>query len=201
MSLPDLVARDETFATITSSVELPAIPPSQGVFYDLVSCIVDQQIPHRSRGVFMKKVISLLKGDEPTSQNVFQIREDEWSRNKLAAHKYQTLLRLADHWNENNWNELDWDAHTDQEIRALLTSIKGIGPQTADLILLYSLQRPDVFPVNDYHLKIIMSKVYELDPDQKIPPQLLEIAEQWKPHRSIGTRYLLAYKEMLNKKM
>lgn len=196
----EYLRQDTVLASLIERVEPAPIPPTRGVFFDLVSCVVDQQIPHRSRGVYLKKVMDLLEGDEPTPRNVYAIREDDWSRYKLAGHKYHTLLRLADHWNEHDFEELDWDAHSDGEIKALLTAIKGIGPQTADLILLYTLQRPNVFPVNDYHLKIILAQVYDLDPEQKVAPQLLALAEKWAPYCSLATRYLLAYKELVAKK-
>ena len=196
-----LIAEDPVLARIIMQVALPPLPETRGVFYDLVSCIVDQQITHRSRNTYLKKVIHLLGGDEPDAKNVFQIEEDDWIRNKLARHKYDTLLRLADHWNENGWEKLDWDTLTDSEIKQWITSIKGIGPQTADLILLFTLQRPGVFPVNDYHLKIVMEKVYDLNPDQKLVPQLKEIAARWGSQQSLATRYLLAYKELMSKKI
>lgn len=76
----------------------------------------------------------------------------------------------------------------------------GIDVLTLDKILLYTLQRPNVFPYDDYSLKLIMTKVYNLNPDVKLKAQMLSIAEQWGSHKSLAVLYLLKWKEFLSKK-
>jgi len=78
---------------------------------------------------------------------------------------------------------------TDKEVVEHLTKVKGIGQWTADMFLMFSLGRLDVLPVGDLGLKKGIQKAYSLPklPDQE---QMEEIAEKWKPYRSIATWYL-----------
>lgn len=190
--------QDPILADIINRVELPDLEPSHGVYHDLVSCIVDQQIPARTRGTYWKKLLGLLRGELPDANNIYRIQEEDWSEAKMAINKYHTLFRMTDYWHEQKLAEWNWRALSDDEIRQRLTSIKGIGPQTADLILLYSLGRPDVFPVGDYHVKQIMEALY-LEQGQKLKEVMLTASAKWSPYRSLATRYLLAYKKMTKK--
>jgi len=193
------LAKDPILADIIPRIELPDLPESAGVYHDLVSCVVDQTVPSRSRGVYMRKLVGLLGGERPDPDNVYTIQEEDWAAAKMANPKYHTLLRLTDWWHENNAGSWEWADRTDEDIRNRLLAIKGIGPQTVDLILLFTLGRPDVFPVNDYHLKQIMEVLY-LQDGEKLKPTMLAAAERWAPYRSLGTRVLLAYKAQYNRK-
>lgn len=189
-----LKSADPVLAAIIPRVELPELALSCGVYHDLVSCILDQQIPARTRGTYMKKLVVLLGGELPDGNNIYTISEEDWGAAKISNAKYHTLFRVTDYWHEAGMINWDWATMSDNEIRQRLTSIKGIGPQTADLILLYTLGRADVFPVGDYHLKQVMESLY-LAEGQKLTPAMLAAAEKWAPYRSAGTRYLLAWKE------
>lgn len=79
--------------------------------------------------------------------------------------KYETLLAFVEY---RDTNELDFKNLTDEEVIAELSTIKGIGKWTIDMILLYTLQRPNVFPYDDFHLKEIRVKLYGLDPKVKL---------------------------------
>ena len=62
------------------------------------------------------------------------------------------------------------------------------------MILLYTLQGPNVFPFDNFHLKEIMVKLYELNPNVKLKAQMIEISNGWDNHKSLAVRYLLAWK-------
>ena len=84
---------------------------------------------------------------------------------------------------------------SDAEVREALGSINGIGPWTVDMILLYTLERPDVFPAQDYHLRLVMEQLYNIGP-KRITAEMKKVAESWSPYRSFGVKYLLGWKEM-----
>jgi DNA-3-methyladenine glycosylase II len=197
--LPEITAhlaqKDPVLSAIIPQLDLPEIAPSLGIYHDLVSCIVDQQIPQRTRGTYGKKLVALLGGVPPNDNNIYTIQEDDWAKAKMANPKYHTLFRFTDAWHEQKMATWKWDSLTDQEIRDGLQAIKGIGPQTVDMILLYTLGRPDVFPVGDYHLKQIMEQLYETEEGEKLPKMMHRVAADWAPYRSYATRYLLAWKD------
>ncbi len=78
---------------------------------------------------------------------------------------------------------------TDDAIRDELTAIKGIGPWTVDMFLLFGLMRPDVWPVGDYGIRVAVKNQFRL---RKLPEakKLQQISRPWQPHRSIASWYL-----------
>ena len=78
-----------------------------------------------------------------------------------------------------------------KEIIDFLTQIKGVGVWTVQMILLFSLKRPDVFPTGDFGVQTSMIKLYKIKEEKKALIKKMErIAEKWRPHRSIVSRYL-----------
>jgi DNA-3-methyladenine glycosylase II len=127
-----------------------------------------------------------------TLGNFSEFEKTAFSHSKLAIGKFETVERIIDFFTAN---KIHWDLLSDAEVVEKLSSIKGIGKWTIDMILLYTLQRPNVFPYDDFHLKEIMTKLYGLNPNVKLKAQMLDIAEAWGEHKSLAVKYLLAWKE------
>jgi DNA-3-methyladenine glycosylase II len=106
--------------------------------------------------------------------------------------KIETMHSFVEYWSVNT---LDFNQLTDEEVETQLSTIKGIGKWTKDIILLYTLQRPNVFPYDDFHLKEIMVKLYGLNPNVKLKAQMLEVAEKWGSQKSLAVLYLLETKK------
>ncbi|MBC7525768.1 MAG: hypothetical protein H7239_15185 [Flavobacterium sp.] len=109
----------------------------------------------------------------------------------MSSKKYNALINLSTYWQDNNLAFLDWDELTDDEVRNLLKEVKGVGNWTVDMILLYTLQRPNIFPTDDLQLKKVMRKVYEIDEHENLKKEMEFIADDWKPYRSTAVLYLL----------
>ena len=82
---------------------------------------------------------------------------------------------------------------TDEEIIAQLTAVKGIGKWTCEQFLFWHLERPDILGVGDPAIKKAVMRLYDL-PELPTEKQLLDIAEPWRPYRSIACHYLLRSK-------
>jgi DNA-3-methyladenine glycosylase II len=81
------------------------------------------------------------------------------------------------------------DAMTDDEVIELLTQVKGIGRWTAEMVLMFKLQRPDVLPVDDLGIVKAIRAAYGLRKDPG-PDRIRQIGEKWRPYRSIASWYL-----------
>ena len=84
---------------------------------------------------------------------------------------------------------------TDEEIIVELVKVKGIGRWTAEMFLMFCMQRPDVFSYGDLGLRRAMQKLYNLrkEPSEKTA---LRISNKWKPFRTLACRYLWKSLEM-----
>jgi DNA-3-methyladenine glycosylase II len=80
-------------------------------------------------------------------------------------------------------------ALSDDGVRAVLTSLRGIGPWTADVYLTMALRRPDAFPHGDLALLVSAQRVKRLDA-RPTPLELEQLAEPWRPHRATAARIL-----------
>ena len=187
---------DPILKNIIAQIPEPISASTDDVFHDMLSCIIEQQIHYRSTKNIFKKALERAGIERVTIDNFHLLEEHSLPQIKLAMGKYETLLAFLEYWNTN---ELDFKSLTDKEVIAQLSAIKGIGKWTIDMILLYTLQRPNVFPYDDFHLKEIMVKLYNLDANSKLKAQMIDVSTAWGEHKSLAVRYLLAWKNF-NKK-
>lgn len=183
---------DPILEKIRQQLAVPYFITTNDVFHDVLSCIVEQQIHYRSSKRIFAKALER-SGLERVSLETFDLFEKHGlSQLKLSMSKFETLMAFSDFWRNNTQ---DFSLLTDEEVKTALSGIKGIGTWTIDMILLYTLQRPNVFPVDDFHVKQVMISLYQLHPTQKLKANMLAIAEQWGNQKSLATLYLLDWKK------
>ncbi|MGZ9675625.1 DNA-3-methyladenine glycosylase family protein [Flavobacterium sp. GNP001] len=187
-----LSKKDPILAKIILQIPKPEIESTNDVFHDLMSCIFEQQIHYRSTKRIFAKALEKSSIKHLTLENFYLVEEHYLKNSNLATGKYETLLAFIDYWSNNT---KDFNSLSDNEVVKELSSIKGIGKWTLDMILLYTLQRQNVFPYDDFHLKQIMVPLYGLNEKVKLKAQMLEIAENWGEHKSLAVLYLLAFKK------
>jgi len=188
----ELAASDPILAKIIASIPEPRTDSTHDVFFDLMSCVIEQQIHYRSTKRIFAKMLEKAHLATLTTQNFDEFAQKGFAEAKLSVGKLETIERVLDFFTHHN---LDWQVLSDAEVTEQLSSIKGIGPWTIDMILLYTLDRKNVFPADDFHLKNIMVSLYGLDPNTKLKRQMLDIAATWGAHRSLAVRYLLDWKK------
>ncbi len=109
------------------------------------------------------------------------------SRQKNSYLKYLAEAILSGHLNLEALQDMP-----DDEVRARLTALKGIGNWTADIYLIFVLQHPDVFPIGDLAAVNALKRVKNL-PSDTTREQVLDVAAQWLPYRTIATMLLWHY--------
>jgi DNA-3-methyladenine glycosylase II len=191
-----LTNADPQLANIIATVPEPVVNSTGDVFFDLMSCILEQQIHYRSTKRTFEKMLTVAGLNHLTPENFSIFEEKALPQAKLNISKLETVQRVLDFWTTE---QVNWQALTDAAITEKLGSIKGIGKWTIDMILLYTLARPNVFPQDDFHLKEIMVPLYSLNPNSRLTAQMRDVAEAWEGHKSLAVKYLLAWKELKKK--
>lgn len=188
-AIDSLRRQDPVLKQVIDSVTLPDFDSSGDVYYDLLSCVADQQIHYRvrTRQAFAR-LLDLFPGGYPHPAQLLQLPEDEVLGIKISARKYETIRGLATQWLDTGWADTDWRSLPDADIRERLGSLPGIGPWTIDMIMLFTLNRPDVLPTGDFQLKIRAAVLYNLPNDKTLP----HIDQRWSPYRSLACRYIWA---------
>jgi len=112
----------------------------------------------------------------------------------LSRQKADYVKNVAVFFQEENLLSYPWDDKEEDSILDLLTRIKGVGQWTAEMILMFTLNRPDVFPLGDLGIQTAVSKLYGVSKEGKDwKERMTRIAEAWRPYRTYASRYLWNY--------
>lgn len=185
--------RDSVLARIIETIPAPVYDSSGDVYYDLLSCVLDQQIHYRTQTTGFARFLALFPGGYPHPAQLLQLPEDVVLATKFSGQKYRTICGLATQWLSGDWAQTDWQALPDAAVREKLGALPGIGRWTVDMILLFTLQRPNVFPTDDYQLKKRVATLYELPDNQALAKQMSQLSELWLPYSSLACQYVWDY--------
>jgi DNA-3-methyladenine glycosylase II len=195
-----LMRRDPTLAPIIKKYGVCGITTGReaDVFCGLVEAIVSQQLSTRAAATIYGRLRALLpNGGTPTPDALLVLSDDALRGVGLSRQKLSYMRDLSNKMLDGSINVAGLKAMSDDEIVAELTKIKGIGRWTVEMLLIFRLTRPDVFPAGDLGIVKAIQKTYNL---RKVPDvkRLHAIAERWRPYRSVASWYLWASLE--NKK-
>lgn len=187
-----LSAADPILKQILQEIDAVEIASTKNLFHDLMSCIIEQQIHYRSNKKTFQKLLDKAGITMLESANFHVLEEKSLCDIKLSMSKYETINSILEYW-ENE--ETDWEHLSNEEIKDQLSSIKGIGQWTIDMLLIYTYNRPDVFSFDDYHIKKIMTDLYDLNPKSRLKEQMKEIAAAWSPFQAVAFKTFVAWKK------
>ena len=164
-------------------------------FTTLARSIVGQQISVKAAQSVWNRLLALLGHDDvgfrgpiPVA-DVLRQEPDGLRQVGLSARKVDYLRDLALHFDENRLHVDDWQQMGDEAIIDELVAIRGIGRWTAEMFLIFHMQRPDVLPLDDIGLQRAISRYYN-DNQPIDKKKMKEIALPWRPWRSVATWYL-----------
>jgi DNA-3-methyladenine glycosylase II len=156
----------------------------------LVRSIVGQQLSTKAARAIYGRLTERYGGRTPTPAEVLADDPDELRSSAGLSHaKVRYLRSLAEHVLNGSLALERLDELPDEEVIAELTAVKGIGVWSAHMFLMFHLQRPDVLPVGDLGIRNAVKRLYGLQ-ELPGPAELSEIAEPWRPHRTLACRYL-----------
>lgn len=157
-------------------------------FQALVESIVGQQLATKAAAAIRQKVRAAV-GKDFSPATVLALPFENLRAAGLSNAKTNYVRNIATAWTDGTISVADLQELDDESLIAELTQIKGVGRWTAEMFLIFTLGRTDVFSVGDYGLKKGIIKAYSLPVDIK-PAELLELSENWKPNRSLASLIL-----------
>jgi DNA-3-methyladenine glycosylase II len=162
--------------------------PNKRYFHSLLFAIVSQQISGKAADAIMKRIERHFK-HPVTPAKIAAAGEVEVKSLGLSGQKAKYVYDLAHKFLDGTITPRKFHKMSDEEIIAELILVKGIGRWTAEMFLIFSLERYDVFPVDDYGIQKAVQQAYNLKEMPK-GKKLLPYGEQWKPYRSVATLYM-----------
>jgi DNA-3-methyladenine glycosylase II len=156
----------------------------------LVRSIVGQQLSTKAARAIYARLVDRFGGRTPTPAEVLADDPDELrAAAGLSRAKVSFLRSLAEHVLDGRLELDKLDVLPDSEVTAELVAVRGIGPWSADMFLMFHLGRPDVLPVGDLGIRRAFMGLYGLEelPDAAT---MVAIAEPWRPYRTLACRFL-----------
>ncbi len=155
----------------------------------LVRAITGQQLSTKAAATIYGRLTDMFGGRTPTPEEIIETDPQQLRAIGLSNAKAAYLRDLAEHIVDG---ELPIDRlaeMSDAQVQETLTAIKGLGRWTVDMFLMFHLGRPDVLPVGDLGIRKAIQVRYGLDELPK-PAEMEQIAEAWRPHRTLASLYL-----------
>jgi len=165
--------------------------PPLDAFGTLIFQVAGQQLSVRATRTILSRLESHFGGRLPTAEELLATDPQVVRDVGLSFRKGATLRELAERFVDGRLSDEALAGMTDDEVVTTLTAVPGIGPWTAHGFLLVALDRPDVFLPGDIALRRAIQRAYGFD---HVPTQdeLLQLAEGWRPYRSLAVSYLFA---------
>ena len=196
--------KDSVLINIIENTEFPKpmYTWKRDVYLSLLESIVSQQISVKAADTIFNRFLLLFP--ETTTEAVSNYpypalllvkTQEELRGAGLSFQKINYLRSVATFCLENNMAYDHLNTLTDKEIMDYLLPIKGVGRWTVEMILIFVLNRPDVFPIDDLVVRQNIVKAYALtETGKELRKRLVEIAEHWRPNRTLASRYFWAWK-------
>jgi DNA-3-methyladenine glycosylase II len=189
--------QDKKLRPLLAQIEMPNFTPSGRLYYDLLASIVSQQLSVKVADVIFKRFLALFPENYPYPNLVVSIDFDQLRGVGLSGQKANYLQNVAQFAIKNNLDAIDWSSMSDEEIITFLTQIKGVGKWTVQMLLMFSLARPDIFPSDDLGIQQAMQRLFEIEDKnpRTLKLRIIELAEPWRPWRTVACRYLWRWKD------
>lgn len=168
----------------------PPLRRSRNHFESLVGSIVHQQLSGHVAGRILERLSALAPGRPlPSPKTFLRLPGEALQGAGLSRQKTAALRDLAAHYADGRLSSQRFRRLSDEEIGEALLAVRGIGPWTVDMFLLFALNRLDVLPIGDLGIRKGFKELFELS---ELPnaATMQGLSLRWRPYRSLGCWYL-----------
>ena len=164
----------------------PFLSRNGNVGNTLIKSIVGQQISVKAADSVWRKMEDLLGTVIP--ENIVSYDLQDLRECGLSMRKSEYMLDFSRLW-VDSLSDLDWFSMDDEGVRSRLLGIRGVGPWTVDMVMIFALGQPDILPLGDIGLIRAIEKTYARGSNLGVE-EILDISTGWSPYRTVATWYL-----------
>ena len=185
--IPYLLKKDKVFQQILELYGEPTISTRPQGFESLCKLIIEQQVSLASaKACYLKMESFLIK---VTPQNIINASDEDFRNNSVSKQKTVYLNELSKAIINKTLDLETLSQKSEEQIKQELTTIKGIGNWTAEVYIMFCLQKEDVFPIGDIALQNTLKELFSVTTKE----EMLLLSENWKPNRSLATYFFWHY--------
>ncbi len=191
------LSRDQHLKRILPSLEEVILEKQDKVYLRICRSILSQQLSVKVARVLYHRFLDLYGGKEPTARQILETSELNLREIGFSRAKSDYVHNVCNFFIENKITDKKIFAMSDEDVIGLLTQIKGVGRWTAEMILIFTLARQDVFPVDDLGIRNAMIQLYNLKETDKreLQEKMIKISGKWAPYRTYASCYLWMWKD------
>jgi 3-methyladenine DNA glycosylase/8-oxoguanine DNA glycosylase len=187
-----LRVQDPRLAEWIDRIGLIKMPPrrSPDPYLALLETIAHQQLAGAAARKIWGRVVALFDEEGPRPEKLIALGEEQLRSAGLSRSKAVSMRAIASHTLSGQIPDAEgMKCMLDEDIFANLTRIRGVGPWTVEMLLMFTLRRPDIMPATDYGVRKGFQVLYR---KRKLPTpkQLLKSADIWRPYRTAAALYL-----------
>ena len=183
-AVTDLSKNDDIIGKIITDYPKERMEMKNDTLHTLVRSVVGQQISVRAADAIWNRLDEACN-NSITENNLLELSIEDMRKTGLSNTKSNYIINIVN----ANLSELDWEDMSDEEVSNELCKIKGIGPWTADMFLIFRLGRTNVLPLGDIGLVNAINLHYN-NKEKLSKEELMKFKEKWSPWCSIATWYM-----------
>ena len=196
MKFLDHLNKDKKLAKIIAGANVPELEKRNHIHLRICASIISQQLSTKVAAVIYERFLNLFNSKNPTAAEILKVDFEKLRSIGLSNAKTNYVRNVCTFFIEQKVTDKSIHRMEDEELIIFLIQIKGIGRWTAEMILMFTLGREDIFAVDDLGIQQAITKLYKLNSSDKksMKVNMLKIAEKWKPYRTYACRYLWSWK-------
>lgn len=184
--------KDKILTRAITNIEAEVKPELElDIYFFLLNAIVSQQLSTKVVKIIWNRFTDLFVNGYPKAQILLATEHDLLRGIGLSHNKVRYIKNVAEFSLENNMSFDHLQSKSNEEIMEYLTQIKGVGKWTVQMILMFPMDRQNVFPIDDLGIQNGMKKLYQLDLEKKeLKIKINEIADNWHPYKTLASKYI-----------
>ncbi|MHB8619319.1 MAG: DNA-3-methyladenine glycosylase family protein, partial [Chloroflexota bacterium] len=188
VGLAALSAADPVMAAFIERAGPFAPRAAQGDYFaSLARSILFQQLAGRAAAAIHRRFVEAI-GGQVTPEAVLAVAPEALRSAGLSSAKCAAVIDLATRATDGTVPLADLNNLDDEDIITRLSTVRGVGRWTAEMFLMFELERPDVWPIDDYGVRTGWTLIYSL-PALIKPRELRDQGDRFRPYRSLAARY------------
>ena len=197
MEYIDHLSKDKKLKKVLKSQEPHQLKKRKDIHIHLCGSIMSQQLSTKVADVIHKRFLKLYDNASPTPAQILETPFETLRAIGLSNAKTNYVHNVARFALEKGMDAKHLNKLSNEEVIEYLTEIKGVGRWTAEMLLMFTLGREDVFAVDDLGIQNAMIKLYKLDATdkKKLKEKMLQIAQKWSPYRTYACIHLWRWKD------
>jgi DNA-3-methyladenine glycosylase II len=185
------LSKDPVLKNLIEKYPPPTFRQSAGLFPDLLRSIVGQQLHGKAAETIHNRFLDLFKNRVPKAKIITSMDIENLRSVGLSRQKASYIQNVSAFFLKEKIENSDLEGMDDEAVIEYLTQIKGVGRWTVEMILMFSLNRTDVLPLDDLGIRNGMVAQYGIaETGRALKKRMVEVAEPWRPYRSYACWYM-----------